>query len=309
MERNKMKRWREVCAAALGLGLALGCSKTSSGGRFAASALRHPWPLLRPQRQRLQHLRRPPTARPKLRPRKPRSRVRPVARRNPRQPRARSSGRRHSPAATKGKPACPTQAWMKANMSVRCGQRQTARLWRRVSTTSPRTRPRGWATGRYRQGRRREGKSGRHRWCESVMQVLPRSIQGEVQSRDTRSALLRSSCMARRSAAPSAKVRRTLGSAARAFHATSPPRQAPRLLEHHPKGITLYELAEAIGVTPRSMRRYLKEVSQELELEPVPTRAGGALRWRVRSGDLPRKSSSDGRRPTPSWPRADCSSR
>lgn len=61
------------------------------------------------------------------------------------------------------------------------------------------------------------------------------------------------------------------------------------LLEHHPKGMTLYELAEAVGVTPRSMRRYLKEVSQELQLEPLPTRAGGALRWRVRSGDIPRK--------------------
>jgi predicted DNA-binding transcriptional regulator YafY len=62
-----------------------------------------------------------------------------------------------------------------------------------------------------------------------------------------------------------------------------------RLLEQHPKGMTLYELAAAVYVTPRSMRRYLKEVSSELELEPVPTRAGGAKRWRVRSGELPRK--------------------
>jgi predicted DNA-binding transcriptional regulator YafY len=61
------------------------------------------------------------------------------------------------------------------------------------------------------------------------------------------------------------------------------------LLGQHPKGLTIYELADAIGVTPRSMRRYLKEVSHELELEPLPTRAGGALRWRVRSADLPRK--------------------
>ena len=62
-----------------------------------------------------------------------------------------------------------------------------------------------------------------------------------------------------------------------------------QLLEHHPKGMTLYELADAIGVTPRSLRRYLKEVSSALELEPVPTRAGGAKRWRIRSSDLPRK--------------------
>src|SRR5689334_773237 len=61
------------------------------------------------------------------------------------------------------------------------------------------------------------------------------------------------------------------------------------LLGQNPKGLTLYELADAIGVTPRSMRRYLKEVSHELDLEPLPTRAGGALRWRIRSGELPRK--------------------
>src|SRR5258706_6368259 len=62
-----------------------------------------------------------------------------------------------------------------------------------------------------------------------------------------------------------------------------------QLLEHHRRGMTLYELARAIGVTRRSMRRSLKEGSQELRLEPLPTRAGGALRWRVRSGELPRK--------------------
>jgi predicted DNA-binding transcriptional regulator YafY len=61
------------------------------------------------------------------------------------------------------------------------------------------------------------------------------------------------------------------------------------LLEHNPKGLTLYELAEGVGVTARSMRRYLKEMTSELDLEPVPTRRGGALLWRMRSGDLPRK--------------------
>ena len=29
------------------------------------------------------------------------------------------------------------------------------------------------------------------------------------------------------------------------------------LLEQHPKGMTLYELADALNVTARSMRRYL----------------------------------------------------
>src|SRR5262249_11682243 len=61
------------------------------------------------------------------------------------------------------------------------------------------------------------------------------------------------------------------------------------LMEQHSKGMTVYELADSIGVTPRSMRRYLKEVSSALELEPVPTRGGGAKRWRIRSGELPRK--------------------
>jgi predicted DNA-binding transcriptional regulator YafY len=61
------------------------------------------------------------------------------------------------------------------------------------------------------------------------------------------------------------------------------------LLEHNPKGLSLYELAEGVGVTARSMRRYLKEIASELDLEPLPTRRGGALLWRVRSGDLPRK--------------------
>jgi predicted DNA-binding transcriptional regulator YafY len=53
--------------------------------------------------------------------------------------------------------------------------------------------------------------------------------------------------------------------------------------------MTLYELAQALEVTPRSMRRYLKEITAELELEPIPVRAGGPLRWRVRAGDLPRR--------------------
>jgi predicted DNA-binding transcriptional regulator YafY len=61
------------------------------------------------------------------------------------------------------------------------------------------------------------------------------------------------------------------------------------LLEQHPKGLTLYELANAVGVTARSMRRYLKEIRSELDLEPLPTKRGGALLWRMRSGELPRK--------------------
>jgi predicted DNA-binding transcriptional regulator YafY len=60
-------------------------------------------------------------------------------------------------------------------------------------------------------------------------------------------------------------------------------------LEKHPKGLSLYELADALRVTPRTMRRYLKEIEREYDLDHIPTRGGGALLWRVRSGEMPRK--------------------
>ncbi len=61
------------------------------------------------------------------------------------------------------------------------------------------------------------------------------------------------------------------------------------LLEQSPKGLSLYELADALSITPRSMRRYLREVTAELGLESLPTRAGGAHLWRIRPGEQPRK--------------------
>lgn len=61
------------------------------------------------------------------------------------------------------------------------------------------------------------------------------------------------------------------------------------ILEKHPRGISLYDLAEALQVTVRSMRRYLKEIEREYDLESVPSRGGGALLWKVRSGEMPRK--------------------
>ena len=42
-------------------------------------------------------------------------------------------------------------------------------------------------------------------------------------------------------------------------------------------------------MTVRSIRRYLKETEREYDLEAVPTRAGGALLWRIRAGEIPRK--------------------
>ena len=61
------------------------------------------------------------------------------------------------------------------------------------------------------------------------------------------------------------------------------------LLEQHPKGLTLYELADALDVTPRSMRRYLREMKGELDLRATADKRGGALRWRVDAQAMPRK--------------------
>lgn len=61
------------------------------------------------------------------------------------------------------------------------------------------------------------------------------------------------------------------------------------LLEQHPKGMTLYELAEALNVTPRSMRRYLREVEREMELISAPDKPGGPLRWKIDPSSMPRK--------------------
>ena len=61
------------------------------------------------------------------------------------------------------------------------------------------------------------------------------------------------------------------------------------LLTRYPRGLTLYELAEHLEVTPRTMRRYMQELGREFQLESTEERPGGALRWRLRSGELPRK--------------------
>lgn len=60
-----------------------------------------------------------------------------------------------------------------------------------------------------------------------------------------------------------------------------------RLLHQHPRGVTLLEIAAHLRVTPRSARRYLRELS--LDLEAVPERPGGQKRWRIPPVDLPRR--------------------
>lgn len=61
------------------------------------------------------------------------------------------------------------------------------------------------------------------------------------------------------------------------------------ILLRHPKGLTLFEMAEALEVTTRTMRRYLKEVDRDFELESIETRGGGPLLWKIRTSELPRK--------------------
>lgn len=61
------------------------------------------------------------------------------------------------------------------------------------------------------------------------------------------------------------------------------------LLQRHPKGLTIYELAAELNVTPRSLRRYLVEVKRELDLVTVTPKPGGAMLWRLAPGEAVRK--------------------
>ena len=61
------------------------------------------------------------------------------------------------------------------------------------------------------------------------------------------------------------------------------------LLQRHPKGLTIYELARELDVTPRSMRRYLAEVRRDMEITPTLTRPGGERVWRLAPGELGRR--------------------
>ena len=54
------------------------------------------------------------------------------------------------------------------------------------------------------------------------------------------------------------------------------------LLEGHAGGVTLEDLALVMRVSPRSVRRYLHDLRDQLELEPVPSRSGGPTLWRIR---------------------------
>lgn len=61
------------------------------------------------------------------------------------------------------------------------------------------------------------------------------------------------------------------------------------VLATHPRGVSLYHLAEMLAVDPRTMRRYLKEIEREYDLSPVRARGGGPCLWRIHPRELPRK--------------------
>jgi predicted DNA-binding transcriptional regulator YafY len=61
------------------------------------------------------------------------------------------------------------------------------------------------------------------------------------------------------------------------------------LLQRHPKGLTIYELAAELDVTPRSLRRYLAHVKRELDLVSYPARPGGQVVWKLAPGEVARK--------------------
>jgi len=54
------------------------------------------------------------------------------------------------------------------------------------------------------------------------------------------------------------------------------------VLEESPEGVSLAALAGALGVSTRSVRRYLRELGKSTKLEPVPTKDGPALAWRIK---------------------------
>jgi predicted DNA-binding transcriptional regulator YafY len=55
------------------------------------------------------------------------------------------------------------------------------------------------------------------------------------------------------------------------------------VLEEHPEGVLLADLAGALRVSTRSVRRYLRELQKSTKLESVETREGPALAWRIKA--------------------------
>lgn len=57
------------------------------------------------------------------------------------------------------------------------------------------------------------------------------------------------------------------------------------VLESEPRGLTLDELARTLGITHRSVRRYLRELDGATDLESIETTPGGAHLWRIKPSE------------------------
>jgi predicted DNA-binding transcriptional regulator YafY len=66
--------------------------------------------------------------------------------------------------------------------------------------------------------------------------------------------------------------------------------QLREMLENHPKGLSMIEIARKLHVTDRSVRRYLRELEREVDLERSPDPDGfGGVVVRIPTRDLPRR--------------------
>lgn len=63
------------------------------------------------------------------------------------------------------------------------------------------------------------------------------------------------------------------------------------LLEKEPRGLTLDELATTLKITPRSVRRYLRELDATTDVESVGTKTGRANLWRIKPSERGRSVS------------------
>ncbi len=57
------------------------------------------------------------------------------------------------------------------------------------------------------------------------------------------------------------------------------------LLEHQPLGLSLADLAAGARISERSVRRYLDELKRTIEIDWVPTTAGGPRLWRIKPSE------------------------
>lgn len=66
--------------------------------------------------------------------------------------------------------------------------------------------------------------------------------------------------------------------------------QLREMLENHPKGLSLDEVARKLHVTDRSVRRYLRELEREVDIERTPDPDGlGGVVVKIPTRDLPRR--------------------